>query len=188
MAAPPAMQRITVGLAFVAVLIIRVLALLPGDEGRQTADFALAVAALLLRLRARLLLLPRIGLLLLIVALLLVAILVMLLARLMLKLIVAGRLRLAVTVAGLVLAEIVAVVVERLVALFAAALSTHERLLLSLPELLLRRSDQPEIMLGVLVVVFGRYRVAGRLRIARQLDVFLRDVRRGTPDLHVGAV
>ena len=45
-----------------------------------------------------------------------------------------------------------------------------------LAELLLRSGDQAKIMLGVLEVVFGRDRIAGALRVARELEVFLRDV------------
>jgi len=40
---------------------------------------------------------------------------------------------------------------------------------LALPKLLLGRSDQAEIMFGVLIIIFGRYRIAGTLRIARKL-------------------
>jgi len=176
MAAAPAMQRITVALAFVAVLVVlAALALLPGDEGGQAPDIALAVAALRL---PRLLLVARIGLLLIVT--LLLAVRVMLLARLMLLILVVARLerrlRLTLAITGLVLVRLVAVVVEHLVALLAAAFRTHERLLLSLPELLLRRRDEAEIVLGVLVVVFGRNRVAGALRVASELDVFLGDM------------
>ena len=43
-------------------------------------------------------------------------------------------------------------------------------------------------MLGVLVVVLGRNRVAGRARVACQLDIFFGDVRGGAADLDVGSV
>ena len=59
---------------------------------------------------------------------------------------------------------------------------------LALPELLLRGGDQAEIVLGVLIVVFGGDRIAGGLRVARELDVFLGDVDGGAADLHVRAV
>jgi hypothetical protein len=59
---------------------------------------------------------------------------------------------------------------------------------LVLTELLLRRSDQAEIMLGVLVVVLGGDRIARGARIARELDVFLGDVGGGAADLDVGPV
>jgi hypothetical protein len=57
-----------------------------------------------------------------------------------------------------------------------------------LAELFLRGSDQAEIMLGVLVIVFRRNRVTRALRVARELDVFFRDVRCSAADLHVGSV
>ena len=57
-----------------------------------------------------------------------------------------------------------------------------------LAELLLRGGDQAEIMFGVLVVIFRRHRIARALRVARELDVFLRDVRGGAADFHVGPV
>jgi len=43
-------------------------------------------------------------------------------------------------------------------------------------------------MFGVLVVVFGRHRIAGASRVARQLHVFLGNVRGGAADLDIGAV
>ena len=59
---------------------------------------------------------------------------------------------------------------------------------LVLPELLLRGRDQAEIMLGVLIVVLGGDRIAGRARIARELDIFFGDVGGGAADLDVGSV
>ena len=52
----------------------------------------------------------------------------------------------------------------------------------------LRGGDQAEIMLGVLVVVFGRDRIAGALRVAGQLEVFLGDVGGIASDLQVRSV
>jgi hypothetical protein len=43
-------------------------------------------------------------------------------------------------------------------------------------------------MLGVLVVILRRHRIAGRLRIARQLNVFLGNMRRCAADFDVGSV
>jgi hypothetical protein len=59
---------------------------------------------------------------------------------------------------------------------------------LALPELLLRRRDQAEIVLGVLVVVLGGDRIAGGTGVARELQIFFRDVGCGAADLDVGAV
>src|SRR5262249_55424367 len=59
---------------------------------------------------------------------------------------------------------------------------------LVLAELFLRRRDDAEIMLGVLVVVLGGDRIAGALRIARELQIFFGDVPGGGADLGLGAV
>ena len=75
---------------------------------------------------------------------------------------------------------------RKALALVLAFLGRHfivgARLRLVLPELLLGGGDQAEIMLGVLIVILGRDRVAGRARVARQLDVFFRNVGGGTAD------
>ena len=57
-----------------------------------------------------------------------------------------------------------------------------------LAELLLRRGDKTEIMFGMLVVILGGHRIAGSLRVARELDIFFRDVRSSAADFDVGAV
>ncbi|MGX1150500.1 hypothetical protein AB7M15_006322 [Bradyrhizobium ottawaense] len=43
-------------------------------------------------------------------------------------------------------------------------------------------------MLGVLVVVLGCNGVAGRARVARELEILFSDVRGGAADLDVGSV
>ncbi len=80
---------------------------------------------------------------------------------------------------------IVVTVVRKVAALLAAA-----RLIvgLALAKLLLCRGDQPEIMLGVLIIVFGRDRISGTLRVAGKLKIFLGDVRCRSPDFHVRSV
>ena len=62
------------------------------------------------------------------------------------------------------------------------------RLRLILTELLLGGGDQAEIVLGVLVVVLGRHRVAGRACIAGQLHIFFRNMGCGAADLDIGSV
>jgi len=57
-----------------------------------------------------------------------------------------------------------------------------------LPELLLRGRDQPEIMFGVLKVIFRRDRIAGGLRVTRELKIFVGDMIGGAADLHVRPV
>jgi len=59
---------------------------------------------------------------------------------------------------------------------------------LTLPELFLRCSNNAEIVLGVLVVIFRRNRIAGALRIARQLQIFLSDVRRCPANFYVRSI
>jgi hypothetical protein len=43
-------------------------------------------------------------------------------------------------------------------------------------------------MLGVLKVIFRRDRIAGRLRVARKLEIFFRNVRWRTANLQIGSV
>ena len=59
---------------------------------------------------------------------------------------------------------------------------------LALAKLFLRGRDQAEIMFGVLVIVFGGDRVAGTLRIAGQLKIFLGNVGSGSPNFHVRSI
>jgi hypothetical protein len=191
MAPPPSVQRITVGLALVAVLpmapaLLR-LRSAAGDERRQAADIALAVtAALLLRPR---LLARRIGLLLfaIIMRLLLAIVMMLLLARL--ELIVARRVGslLAIAIARLALSlKIIVIAVE---AFFTRlAFRAMKWLLLALAELFLRRGDHAEIMLSVLVIILGRHGVPGSLGITRQLDIFLRNMRGRPADFDVRPV
>ena len=53
---------------------------------------------------------------------------------------------------------------------------------------LLRRHDDPIVVLGMLQVVLGHDNVAGRLRIARQRHVFLGDVGRVAANLHARSI
>ncbi len=55
-------------------------------------------------------------------------------------------------------------------------------------KLSLRRRDQPKIMFGMLQITLGRDGIAGSLRIAGKLDIFFRDMMRGSTHLHIGAV
>src|SRR6266404_944205 len=167
-----------------------------GDERRQAIDVA-AIGNRRLRLGLRLILRLRTMLamatmfpgLIVLAGLMMVARLVGLPFALLVALIVVAwdeRLRLHRDEAGL-LSEM-----RKTIPLVVAILRSHfvfgARLRLVLPELLLRRGDQAEIMLGVLVVVFRGDRVAGGARVARQLDVFFRDVGCGTADFDIGSV
>jgi len=62
------------------------------------------------------------------------------------------------------------------------------QLRLVLAELLLSRRDQAEVMLGMLIVILGGDRVAGRPRIARELNVFLGHMRGGAANLDIRSV
>ena len=82
--------------------------------------------------------------------------------------------------------------IRKAFALVVAVLRGHfifgARLRLVLAELFLGSGDQAEIMLGMLVVILGGYRIAGGARVARQLHVFFRDMGCGAADLDVGSV
>ena len=78
---------------------------------------------------------------------------------------------------------VVAVIV--LLGLFAGRpLIAVGRLLLGL----LRGGDEAEVMFRVLQITLRHDRIARRLRVACQLQVFLADVVRRPPDLHVRSV
>jgi hypothetical protein len=175
-------------------LLRRRLRLAAGDEGRQPFDVfvigrlkalvpGLVVLLRWLRLLMRLLVLLR----------LLVVLRLLMVRRLMLL-----RLLLLARIVGLLLWRerlaadrrlVIVAVVKRVIRVVAALL----RLLLierrlGLPQVFLRGGYQAEIMLGVLVVVFGRDRIAGALRVAGQLKVFLGNVRCIASDLQVRSV
>src|SRR5215472_89519 len=59
---------------------------------------------------------------------------------------------------------------------------------LTLAELLLRCSDDAEIVLGMLIVILRRDRIAGALRITSELQIFFGDVGRGSADFYVRPV
>jgi len=61
-------------------------------------------------------------------------------------------------------------------------------LLLILLHLRLLRRHDAKIVLGVLQVILRHYAVAGRVRVARELQVLLVDVCRRSTNLHLGAV
>ncbi len=163
MAAAAAVQRETIRLVVVAVALLGMLRLhrrAAGDEGRQGIDAALLRA---LDARLRLVLVPLLVRLLLARLMLLIGLLVLALLRERLRIarniglrLVRAEWRLAGEgLRGLVLAVLEAVVAtllpERVVAGFRARLILR----IVLAELLLRRRDQAEIMLGVLEIILG---------------------------------
>jgi hypothetical protein len=180
--APAAASEAVVAVAAVALFAVTVISLrlrsaAAGDERGQfgIALFFVALSVTLnIRLRLRLILR------------LVLRLLLRLLLRTVRLLVRRGLKRLTVR---LVLSGLVAVIV---IVVAAFHVGTLKRLLLLvrilLRELDLRRHDHAEIMFGVLQVPFGRDRIAGRLRVARQLCVFFGDVVRGAADFYVRAV
>ena len=177
---PPPMQREPVRRTVVAVRAIGPLALLrvllrrlllrlaaaAGDERRQPLDVFLVGRRHLLRPRLRVL---RLGL------------RVVLLARIE-RLWLAWCERFAAD-GGLFVIVVVAVIGN-----IAARLARLLVVGLTLAKLLLRRRDQTEVMLRVLIVVFGGDRVSGTLRISGQLKVLFRNVGHSSPNFHVRSI
>ena len=159
--------------------VIAVLGLLlrlsAGDERWQAVDVALVF-------RSRMLLRPRLELLLMLLRLI-VLLIVMLLARIVRLRLARGE-RLAAGMGLLAIAIIVAVIGGR------AHLARRLLLVigLTLPELLLRRSDDAEIVLGVLIIIFRRNRVPGALRVTGKLKILFGDMGRRTANFYVRPV
>jgi len=85
---------------------------------------------------------------------------------------------------GRLIVAVVVTVVRTVAALFAALLEVGR----GLAKLLLRRHDQTEVMLGVLIIILGRDRVSGALRIASKLNIFFSDVGCRSPNFHVRSI
>jgi hypothetical protein len=159
-----------------------------GDECRQAADLLSAFLATLIRL------------LLILLRLMLRAVMHLLIARRE-RLGIARQIRLLLgftrSVARLVLAhEGLAVVIIAVKSLVGVLLAGGALLLLRLlvvvwillTELFLRGGNQAKVVLGMLVVVLGRNRIARTLRVARELDIFFRYMRSGAANFDVGTV
>jgi len=82
------------------------------------------------------------------------------------------------------------VVVAVVVAVIPVAAVTLAALVIrrALAELFLRGSNQPEIVLGVLIVILCRHRIAGTLRVAGKLKIFFSNMRSGAPDFYVRSI
>jgi hypothetical protein len=159
-----------------------------GDECRQAADLLSAFLATLIRL------------LLILLRLMLRAVMHLLIARRE-RLGIARQIRLLLgftrSVARLVLAhEGLAVIIIAVKSLVGVLLARGALLLLRLlvvvwillTELFLRGGNQAKVVLGMLVVVLGRNRIARTLRVARELDIFFRYMRSGAANFDVGTV
>jgi hypothetical protein len=198
MTSTPAMHAETILATVALVVTVLVLAGIllrlttAGDECRQAADLLSALATLIRLLLIRLLL---IGL-----RLMLRAVLHLLIARRE-RLGIARQIRLLLrftrSVARLVLAHeglgVVIIAVKSLVGiLLAGGALLLLRLLvviwILLSELFLRGGNQAKIVLGMLVVVLGRNRIARTLRVSRELDIFFRYMRSGAANFDVGTV
>jgi hypothetical protein len=202
----PAMQRKAVG-AVVAVRAIGALALLrvrllrllaAGNKRRQPVDILIVRGRHVLRtgleMLGLLMLLEVLWLLMLLEVLWLLMLLRLKMLRLLMLLARIKRLRLArrkwlAAHGGLIVAIVIAVIGK--IAGHLAWLLLRLLLLvigLILSQLFLRGRDQAEVMFGVLIVVLGGDWIAGTLRIAGKLEVFLGDVGRRSPDFHVRSV
>ena len=193
MTSTPAMHAETILATVALVVTVLVLAGIllrlttAGDECRQAADLLSALATLIWLLLIRLRLMLR-------------AVLHLLIARRE-RLGIARQIRLLLrftrSVARLVLAHeglgVVIIAVKSLVGiLLAGGALLLLRLLvviwILLSELFLRGGNQAKIVLGMLVVVLGRNRVARTLRVSRELDIFFRYMRSGAANFDVGTV
>jgi len=154
----------------VAVLRL-LLRLSAGDERGQAVDVGLVF-------RTRMLLRPRLKLLLMLLRLI-VLLVVVLLARIVWLRLAWGE-RLAADMGLLAIALVVAVIGSaHLAGLLLLVIG------LTLPELLLRRSDDTEIVLGVLIVIFRRNRIPGALSVTGKLKILFGDMGRRTANFYV---
>jgi len=154
----------------VAVLRL-LLRLSASDEGRQAVDVGLVF-------RTRMLLRPRLKLLLMLLRLI-VLLVVVLLARIVWLRLAWGE-RLAADMGLLAIALVVAVIGSaHLAGLLLLIIG------LTLPELLLRCSDDTEIVLGVLIVIFRCNRIPGALRVTGKLKILFGDMGRRTANFYV---
>jgi hypothetical protein len=199
-ASAPAMSKsILSAVTLVVAILSGILLRLPAarDECRKTADILSAFMTALVGLR---------------VGLLLMRLMLLMLLRPILDLLITRRKRLSIarqirlllrlsrSVAWLVLTHerliVFFVPIEGVIAgllLAAGRAALLMRLLLIvvrvlLTKLFLRRGDQAEVVLGVLIIILGGHRVARPLRVTRELDVFFRDMRSGAADFDVGTV
>jgi hypothetical protein len=207
----PILPAVTLVVAILPGILPRILLRLSAAcyECRKTADILSAFVTALVRLRIRLLLL----LMLLLVLRLMLLMMLLLMLRAILDLLITRRKRLRVTrqirlllrlsarsVAWLVLTHerliVVFVAIEGVIAglwLPAGRAALLMRLLLIvvgvlLTKLFLRGGDQAEVVFCVLIVILSGYRVAGSLRVTRELDVLFRNMRGGAADFDVGTV
>ena len=196
--APAVPKSILPAVTLVVAILSGILLRLPAarDECRKPADILPAFMTALVGLRVGLLLM-------------LLRLMLLMLLRTILDLLITRRKRLSIarqirlllrftrSVARLVLAHeglgVVIIAVKSLVGiLLAGGALLLLRLLvviwILLSELFLRGGNQAKIVLGMLVVVLGRNRIARTLRVSRELDIFFRYMRSGAANFDVGTV
>ena len=198
--APAPRKALAASIAFEAALAAARLGLCTtGDEGGQPIDARIGDnglrlgLGLILWLRLRLVLRLRTMVAFAMLTRLVLALIGLVVARLVIALAIAVAhegllLRRRLRNEARLLAEIREILAVVLAVVAGAADGLVATRLLVLAELFLGRRDQAEIMLGVLVVILGCDGVAGGARIARELEIFLGNVRGGAADLDVGAV
>jgi hypothetical protein len=163
----------------VAVLALRLRRLwrTSGNEGRQSAAFVAGLGLRRARLRLTVALLAR----------LIVVVALHEGLRILRKIgLLSGAERLLELSVFVALIELL--IGTRLELLVVPAFRARLKIRVLLAELLLRGSDQAEIMFGMLEVILGRDRIAGGLGIACKLEIFLRNVIGRSANLHIRAV
>ena len=205
MAPAPTVHLITITALIVMAVRPKILLRLvtAGDEGRQAITIRAFDAGRLLRLLRGLLMLWRLLMLRLLVMLTLLMLRAALLVRLLIAsaiglriasrkgLTIARRVGLLVPKVRLALHRLIGAfvgIVERVFAVVALRFPFRAVIGVLLAKLLLRRGNQPQIMLGVLMIVLGSHRIAGGRRIASQLHVLLGHVGCRSPNLHIWTV
>jgi len=159
----------------IAVLRLLLLRLTAGDERGQAIDVTLIFRSRMLG--------PRLEMLLLLMLLRLIMLLIVMLLARMIRLRLAWGERLAADVRLLAIAVVVALIgPAHLAGLLLLIVG------LTLAELLLRRGDDAEIVLGMLIVILGRNWIAGALRVTSELKVLFGDVGGGSADFYVWPV
>jgi hypothetical protein len=96
--------------------------------------------------------------------------------------------RLRIVVAAVLEIVVVALLELLIVATAAAFRPLRLEVWILLAELFVRRRDQAKIMFGMLKIIFGRDRIAGRLGVTGKLEIFLRHVIGRSANFHIRAV
>lgn len=193
MAAPPMPLEaigpvVTVGsvraVAALALALLRLLRLAAGNERWKTVHVLFALRLHVLRALVVLLVVIVLLIILVVLTVWIVLLLLLVLLRINRLLLTRGE--------RLTDLRLVVAVVITIIRAIATGAGLPLRLLLvvglALAELLLCRSDQTKIMFGMLIVILGRNRVAGTLRIAGELQILFGDVGCCSANFHVRSI